>query len=110
MHNGIYRLDFRSGQKIGASGIAVLKDGSVNGGDDGFVYRGSYHVEGPNVTAQVAVSKHNPGAQSVLGPIENYTLVLTGTATPYNFTLSGVVVGREELTIEIRGVKLAEAA
>jgi T3SS negative regulator,GrlR len=45
MRNGIYRVEFRSGRKIGPSGLVVLKDGSVNGGDDGFAYRGTYNVE-----------------------------------------------------------------
>jgi hypothetical protein len=110
MQNGIYRVDFRSGRRIGAPGLAVLKDGSVNGGDDGFIYRGTYLVEGEKVTAQIAVSKHNPGAQSVFGLIDNYTLALTGTTGSNNFTLSGSVIGRQGLTIEIRGTRLADTA
>jgi len=108
MQNGIYRVDFRSGRRIGAPGLAVLKDGSVNGGDDGFIYRGTYQVEGEQVTSQIYVSKHNPGAQSVFGPIDNYTLALTGTTGSNNFTLSGSVTGRQGLTIEIRGTRLAD--
>ena len=110
MQNGIYRVEFRSGRRIGISGLVVLKDGAVNGGDDGFVYRGTYKAEGQKVTAQIAVSKHNPGAQSVFGPIDNYTLALTGTTEGNSFTLSGGVTGRQDLTIEIRGARLADAA
>jgi hypothetical protein len=65
---------------------------------------------GQKVTAQIAVSKHNPGAQSVFGPIDNYTLALTGTTEGNSFTLSGEVTGRQDLTIEIRGTRLADAA
>jgi T3SS negative regulator,GrlR len=110
MHNGIYRVEFRSGRRIGISGLVVLKDGSVNGGDEGFVYRGTYKIEGQKVTAEIAISKHNPGAQSVFGPIDNYTLLLTGTTESNNFTLSGGVTGRQGLAIEIRGTKLADVA
>jgi T3SS negative regulator,GrlR len=110
MRNGIYRVEFRSGRRIGPSGLVVLKDGSVNGGDDGFVYRGTYSVEGQKVTAQIAVSKHNPGAQSIFGPTDNYTLALAGTTESNNFTLSGRVTGRQDLIIEIRGSRLADAA
>jgi hypothetical protein len=78
MRNGIYRVEFRSGRRIGLSGLVVLKDGTVNGGDDGFVYRGTYNVEGQKVTAQIGISKHNPGAQSIFGPIENWMGVPEG--------------------------------
>jgi hypothetical protein len=110
MRNGIYRVEFRSGRRIGLSGLVVLKEGTINGGDDGFVYRGTYDVEGHKVTAQIAVSNHNPGAQSIFGPIDNYTLALTGTTEANNFTLSGGLTGRQDLTIEIRGSRLADAA
>ena len=110
MRNGIYRVEFRSGRRIGLSGLVVLKDGSVNGGDDGFVYRGTYNVEDQKVTAQIAISKHNPGAQSIFGPIDNYTLALTGTTEANNFTLSGGVTSRQDLNIEIRGSRLTDAA
>jgi hypothetical protein len=110
MQNGIYRVEFRSGRRIGISGLVVLKDGAVNGGDDGFVYRGTYKAEGQKVTAEIAVSKHNPGAQSVFGPIDNYTLALTGTTEGNSFTLSGGVPGRKDLTIEIHGTRLSDAA
>jgi hypothetical protein len=39
-----------SSGRIGPSGLVVLKDGSVNGGDDGFAYRGTYNVEGQKVS------------------------------------------------------------
>jgi len=52
------------------------------------------------VTAQIAVSKHNPGAQSVFGPIDNYTLALTGTTEGNSFMLSGGMTSRQDLTIE----------
>jgi T3SS negative regulator,GrlR len=110
MRNGIYRVEFRSGRRISPSGLVVLKDGSVNGGDDGFVYRGTYNVEGQKVTAQIGISKHNPGAQSIFGPIDKYTLALTGTTAANIFTLSGGVTGRQDLTIEIRGSRLADAS
>ena len=103
-------MEFRSGRRIGISGLVVLKGGAVNGGDDGFVYRGTYKAEGQKVTAEIAVSKHNPGAQSVFGPIDNYTLALTGTTEGNSFTLSGGVTGRKDLTIEIRGTRLSDAA
>ena len=90
------------------SGGTERRDG--HGGDDGFVYRGTYNVEGQKVTAQIAASKHNPGAQSIFGPIDNYTLALTGMTEANNFTLSGGVTGRQDLTIEIRGSRLADAA
>ena len=58
------------------SGGTERRDG--HGGDDGFVYRGTYNVEGQKVTAQIGISKHNPGAQSIFGPIENWMGVPEG--------------------------------
>jgi hypothetical protein len=103
-------VTFSSGQLVGVPGLVVAKDGSVNGGDSGFIYRGTYNTNGQNLTAQGALSKHSPDAKSVLGPIDNYTLMLAGTFSPNNFTLSGVVAGHHALTIEIDGRKLSDVA
>ena len=59
---GIWYAHFTSGEMYG-DGVAVLRDGLVQGADPAHTYSGSYQEEGSNLYANVRVS---PYAGSVL--------------------------------------------
>ena len=66
MDNGLYSVNFRT--PIGnGSGVVVLNDGRIEGGDAAIYYKGTYTHENGNFTANVQTGRHSPGAHSVFG-------------------------------------------
>ncbi len=73
MQNGLYIVRFETPLGQG-SGVVVVRDGSIGGGDTGTYYRGSYTTENGTATATISVGRYLPG-WSVLG-VEAATLKL----------------------------------
>jgi T3SS negative regulator,GrlR len=112
MQNGIYHVNFSSSQNSAGTGIVVIKDGSVNGGDDGYLYTGLLLADGNQVSGQLQIKRWNASATSVFGPLDNFGLNLVGTSDDLagTFTVSGGIAGQYGATISIHGRKLAPAA
>ena len=64
--NGSYSAWFRTPLGEG-TGIVVLRDGSVSGGDTVIAYSGSYRQDGNDFSADIAIKRHSPGQLSVFG-------------------------------------------
>lgn len=112
MLNGIYHVTFSSPAAHGREqGLAVFKNGTVNGGDTGYLYRGNFEIDGSKIKAFIKVTRWNERARSLFGNIQEYSLVLTGSIVPGgdSFNASGTVDERPQLTIEISGRKLSNA-
>ena len=41
-------------------GLAIFREGTVNGGDPGYLYQGSYEVTGDKITAKLHVKRWGP--------------------------------------------------
>jgi hypothetical protein len=79
MRNGIYSVKFAASLGVIGEGLVVFKDGTVNGGDHGYIYTGSYDVSNSKATAKLKVKRWNPGSMSILGNIQEFDLVLSGS-------------------------------
>ena len=112
MQNGIYHVRFSSSVGGAGEGLAVVKDGAVNGGDTGYLYLGQLAASGQTVSGNLQVQRWNPGTVSVFGPLGNFALDLAGQSNAANdsFTVSGGVAGQPNLKITITGHRLAAAA
>lgn len=112
MENGIYHVRFSSSIGGAGEGLAVVKDGAVNGGDAGYLYLGQLTAAGPALSGQLQVQRWNPSTVSVFGPLGNFALDLAGHASAANdsFTVSGGIAGQPNLKITITGRRLAAAA
>jgi hypothetical protein len=74
MENGIYRVDFQpsdGGDGVG-SGLVVVQNGYVNGGDLGYIYRGMEITTGENIISKIHVSRHDASHQSIFGSLANF--------------------------------------
>jgi hypothetical protein len=93
-------------------GIVVLETGRVLGGDVGFTYIGDYKgsPDGKRVTAKVHVRRYRvvPGQESVFGPLEAFDLELAGTPARDVMVMSGNVVGKPEMRINVTFHRLEE--
>ncbi|MGP9466709.1 GrlR family regulatory protein [Halomonas sp. TP35] len=104
MKNGLYVVSFRSQVAEGSGGVVTVKDGSVNGGDLGYVYQGHIRQEdGKNVTATIEVNRYNNNSRSIFGQATNFNLLLQGTAEQESFSINGNVEGQPAQKIQITG-------
>jgi hypothetical protein len=107
MKDGMYFLEFRSSLGVEGVGLAVLVGQSLNGGDDGYVYQGSLQGDAATISSKVHISRYNPSAVSIFGPLENFDLELSGTWHPngQHFSLTGTIPGQPHLPISVNGCR-----
>jgi hypothetical protein len=111
MLDGIYHVAFSSGTSAFGEGIAVFKGASVNGGDHGYTYSGTKNESGTSFASTLAIKRWNPSAHSIFGPVNEFSLELSGSTSGANgFLAQGHVVGQPHLKITVRGKYLAAAA
>lgn len=111
MQNGIYQVVFSSNMGASGGGLAVVKDGSVNGGDEGYVYKGNLLADGSSVSGRLEIKRYNAQRASVFGPLTEFQLDLVGAADAVGgFSVSGGLVGQPGLNIKITGRFITPAA
>ena len=112
MIDGIYHVQFSSPQtNMLGDGLVVLKDSYVNGGDDGFIYLGSFGISGGVVSGKLFIKRWNPTTVSIFGDREEFELELSGSQkTDRSFQFSGNVIGESNLKINASGLFLSELA
>jgi hypothetical protein len=106
LQNGSYSAWFRTQQGEG-TGVVVLNDGKITGGDNVSAYTGSYTVDGDKFTASVVSRRHTPGQPSVFG-IDNVDLTLTGKFTPTTASCTGTAKQAPGLTFEAALIRMAD--
>jgi hypothetical protein len=107
MISGIYHVRFSSSTQDFGDGIAVFKDGTVNGGDHGYLYTGSLSGD----KALLQIKQWNTAVTSVFGPIKNFQLDLTvNSQSSETFSATGGIVGQPTSKISISGKRLSDAA
>lgn len=108
MNSGIYYVIFTSYTGIFVDGLAVFDNGNIHGGDNRYLYRGHYIVEGKSLTAKIQVSYYRGKLESLFGPVDKYDLTLSGDAGEDRFKMSGHIFGWSERQITIEGQKQAD--
>lgn len=109
MKNGIYHVKFASSLGSQGEGLVVIRQGTVNGGDHGYLYRGEFMELGGQITGKLGIQRWNRGATSVFGNADRFELSLTGSPqSSDSFRVEGNVTGNPQLRITIDGRWLAE--
>ena len=106
LRNGSYSVWFRTPQGEG-TGVVVLKDGKLIGGDTGIAYTGSYVQEGDKFTASIATERHTQGQPSAFG-IDEIDLTITGKSTPTTASCTGIAKQVPDLTFEATLIRMAD--
>jgi hypothetical protein len=113
MKPGIYHVKFSpvAGTVFG-EGLVIFREGTVNGGDPGYLYQGSYKITGDKLAAKLHVKRWNPAWASVFGNLVEYDLDLTGQmpADGSLFYAEGAVRQHPQLKLTVNGRRLADAA
>jgi hypothetical protein len=106
LRNGSYSAWFRTQQGEG-TGVVVLNDGKITGGDNVSAYTGSYVVHGDRFTASLAIGRHTQGQPSVFG-IDNVDLTVAGNSTPTTASCTGTAKQAPGLSFEAALIRIAD--
>jgi len=79
LENGKYSVWFRTPLGEG-TGVVLLGDGEITGGDTVLAYKGTYSQDGDAFFVDIATKRHSPGQLSVFG-IDNVDLTLQGKSS-----------------------------
>jgi len=111
MQDGIYHVRFSSSVGSSGEGLIVFKQGTVNGGDAGYLYIGQLGVNGETLSGQLNIKRWNPAHVSVFGPLDNFDLQLSGKENSgSSFAVTGGIPSQPGLSITITGRFLSTAA
>ena len=98
LENGKYSAWFRTSLGEG-TGIVMLQDGKLTGGDTVIACRGLYSQTGDEFTADIAIHRHTAGQLSVFG-IDNVDLTLVGKSTRTMASCRGMSLQAPGMAIE----------
>lgn len=96
---GIWYTHFKAGPVQG-DGMAVLHDGSIQGGDPAHTYSGSYQEDGSHLYANVCVSPYT-GSQAPADMEHPVTFFLKGSVVGDSAVVSGHPNNKPELTLSV---------
>jgi len=102
MVEGLWTIEFISSLKFYGTGILVLHNSRLLGGDDAYYYDGSYSVHNSNINGRVDVTRYKRGGISVFGDFDHFSMTFEGRVMEGNH-IDGVanVTGREGVGIKI---------
>jgi len=78
MIEGLWIVQYE-GTAGGDGGVIVFVKGQALGGDNGFVYLGTYQSDAVRISARVLVRNFNPAIGNVLGIKGDFELIVQGT-------------------------------
>ncbi|HDY5025884.1 TPA: hypothetical protein RQ640_001269 [Pseudomonas aeruginosa] len=110
MSQGIFHVQFKSNLQDSGQGLVVIKNGSINGGDDHYLYRGTAPQQTGAFTGKLHVNKWKDGNRTVVN-IDNFQLDVNGKIDfeAGQLDLVGTVTGQPQLQIQIIGRKVGDA-
>jgi len=104
MQNGIYHVRLSSFAGEAGEGLVVFSQGSLNGGDMGFLYIGHLTGSDEALSGKLTIKRWSPSQVPVFGALESFDLQVRGHATAKDsFTISGGISSQPDLTITIVG-------
>lgn len=107
--NGLWAIDFLSTINLVGSGVLVMNNGRLLGGDEGFYYSGSYEKTPTNeIFAKIKVTRFKSDHISVFGDIGQFTLNLKGTLKDRSFEGIASVNLNPTQKLQIKGTKKEE--
>jgi hypothetical protein len=115
---GLWTIEFGSSAGIFGSGVIVMREGKIEGGDASYYYIGSYDKPNPETPypsafrAKIGVKPFLPGAESVFKTInKEFILNLEGTLKDEdNAVAVGTPEGIPGMDVGIRLKRRSEAA
>lgn len=99
LRDGKYAAWYRTPLGAG-TGVVLLADGKISGGDTTITYAGSYEVNGDLFTATLTTSRHAPGHPTVFG-VDEVEVTLNGRCSGTVASCSGAAKQAPDLLFEV---------
>lgn len=99
MQNGLYKIRYWTKESVG-TGIAVLEDGCIQGGDSLTAIAGTYSADKDQLQARLRIKRHSEGLPTLFGE-DKATLVLSGSWSQDTAQLAGPVLENPDITIKL---------
>ena len=105
--DGFWTVRFE-GPQVAGTGVLIMKDKKVYGGETGFYYIGNYQVDGNVFKARVAIRNFDPAVPSGFGIAGDYEMDVSGVIKD-DATMTGtaMITGRPQYSVGIRLAKRA---
>ena len=99
-------------QENQGDGVAVVKEKTINGGDLGYIYRGSFEVTGKTLVATLNIKRWNQYVASIFGNIAVFDLKIEGQVSSdlMSFSGQGFVVQNPEMRLMVNARRIDDAA
>ncbi|MGC9447172.1 GrlR family regulatory protein [Cereibacter sphaeroides] len=110
IRSDVYFVAYESNQGTEGYGTLCVNGASLTGGDGGYRYRGYVKSCGGIFRGRVAVTRVDPGAESIFGPVSRFELVISGRADGKCLFFSGFVLGWPSLRVRFRLIPAARIA
>ena len=112
MIEGLWSISFSAVDQpqddVGA-GVVVFETLRVFGGDSIYFYTGNYSITSENqIKANVSVNHYFGPPLSIFGPLETFTIILSGAIAADEFHTHGYVKENPLLKLNVKFVKRAE--
>lgn len=104
MYDGLWTVVFQTPIGIG-SGVLVLSEGRLLGGDAGYYYTGNYSIDGDRFEGTLNVIRFDNSCISVFGDLENISLSYTGNISEYEFSAIASMSSDPGLQMSVTGNK-----
>lgn len=78
MFDGLWTIEFMSIANLYATGVLVLNDERLLGGDAGYYYSGEYKEKGDKINGVATITRFEPNSISVFGNFDQLTLCFQG--------------------------------
>lgn len=109
MVDGLWIVQYE-GTVGGDAGVIVFIHGQVLGGDNAYVYTGTYQSDGPSLSARVLVRNFNVAIGNVLGIKGDFELTVLGSTQGDIIKGSARLVNQEGPGIVVKLTKVAGLA
>lgn len=106
MVEGFWVLYFETPQFTGG-GVAMLLNGRIFGGDDGFTWIGTYTGDERLFKGRVMVRNFNPSVQSIFGIGGDYEMHISCNVDGDQISGTAMVAGQPQNTVGLRMLKKA---
>ena len=106
--DGLWTIEFISTLHLVGSGVAVLHDKRLLGGDEGYYYSGSYKTQNGSFYGTIHVTRYNRKSLSVFGDIGQFTLELEGKVQDDRIDGTASMASAPDRKLRIVGTKKEE--
>ena len=101
MVDGLWTIEFISSMGVG-TGVMVLTENRLLGGDAGYYYSGEYTVADHHIRGKAEIVRFDRNSLSVFGDLPSFTLGFDGKISEDSIEGTAHLSGQPELKAQIR--------